>query len=161
MLLVGPDIVDIKDVDPRQPEPLQAVLVGAHDPVIRIVVDRVERQRMTAAVGVHAGRVRAQQAADLGREHPVVARPVAQRVADRALGLADAVERRGIDIAHPGLPGGRDDRLGRLPCNIDPAAAQGRAAETEFGHHEPGAADLPLGKPDHHPPSRCPRENLF
>ena len=113
-VLVGADIVDVEDVDPRQPEPLQAVLVGAHDPVIRIVVDRVERQRMTAAVGMHAGRVRAQQAADLGREHPFVARPVAQRVADRALGLADAVERRGIDIAHPGIPGGRHDRLGGL-----------------------------------------------
>ena len=155
-VLVGADIVHIEDVDPRQPEPLQTVLERAHDPVIGIVVDRIERQRMAAAVGMHAGRVRAQQAADLGREHPFVARPVAQRIADRALGLTDAIERRGIDIAHPGIPGGGDDRLGRLPRHLDPAAAQCRAAETEFGDHDPGAADLPLGKLDHLPPSVCP-----
>ena len=72
---------------------------------------------------------------------------LAQRVADRALGLPDAVERRGIDIAHPGLPGGRHDRLGRLPRHIDPAAAQGCAAETQLGHLTPVRPICRLGNP--------------
>ena len=96
-VLVGADVVHVEDVDAGQPEPLQAVLERAHDAVIGVVVDRVERQRMACGLGMHAGRVRAQQAADLGRQHPFVARPLAQRVADAALGLADAVERRGVE----------------------------------------------------------------
>ena len=142
-VLVHADVVDVEDIDPRQPQPLKAVLERAHDAVVGIVVDRVERQRVMAAVGVLAGRVGAQQPPDLGRQHPFVARMVAHRVADRALGLADAVERRGVDIAHPGAPGRGDDVLGRLAGDIDPAAAQGRAAEPQLRDLQLGAADLP------------------
>ena len=48
-VLVRPDVVDIKDVDARQPETLQTVLPGAHDPVIRIVVDRIEQRLVVSS----------------------------------------------------------------------------------------------------------------
>ena len=105
-VLVGADVVHIEDVDPRQPEPLQAVLERPHDAVIRIVVDRVERHHMARRAAIARARVRPQQAADLGRQHPLVARPVAQRVADAALGLADAVIGGGGQSTPPPPPGG-------------------------------------------------------
>ena len=41
-VLVGADVVDIKNVDARQAEALQAVFERVHDIVMRIVVDDVE-----------------------------------------------------------------------------------------------------------------------
>ena len=40
------DVVHIEDVDPRQPEPLQAILERAYDAVIGIVVEGLERHRI-------------------------------------------------------------------------------------------------------------------
>jgi hypothetical protein len=135
------DVVDIEDVDTGEAEPLQAVLIRPHDPVIGIVVDRVEGQRAAPRVARRAGRARAQQAADLGRQYPLVARHLAHRVADCALGLADTIERCGIDIAQPGAPGRPDDRLGLGAADLGAAAAQGRATQPDDG-------DLDLGLPD-------------
>jgi hypothetical protein len=47
----------IEDVDTRQAQTLKTVLESAHDPVIGIVVNRIERQRMAAAVGEDPGRI--------------------------------------------------------------------------------------------------------
>ena len=59
-VLICTDIVHIEDIDPRQAQALKAVLERAHDAVIGIVVDCVERQGMAPAVGEDAGRVSAQ-----------------------------------------------------------------------------------------------------
>jgi hypothetical protein len=74
---------------------------------------------------------------------------VAHRVTDRALGLPDAVEWRSVDIAHAGGPGDGDDLLGGLARDIDPTAAQGRAAEPQLGDLKLGAADPTLRKLGH------------
>ena len=71
---------------------------------------------------------------------------VAQRIADGALGLADAVERRGIDIAHAGIPGGADNGLGLGAGNRNTGAAKRRTAETESGDIERGASDPARGE---------------
>jgi hypothetical protein len=42
-VLVGADVVDIKNVDACQAKAQQAVLEQAHDAVVRIVADDVER----------------------------------------------------------------------------------------------------------------------
>ena len=57
-VLVHADIVHVEDVDPRQAEPLETILIGSHDAVVGIVVDRIEWQRMTPLVGMDACRVR-------------------------------------------------------------------------------------------------------
>jgi hypothetical protein len=118
--------MDIEDVDPRQAEALKTVLERAHD------------------IGEGAGRVAAQQPADLGGEHPFASRTVAQRVADATLGLADPVIRRGIDVAHAAGPGGADDFFCGGARYIDLAAAQGGTAKAELGYLQARVPDLSL-----------------
>ena len=140
-VLVGADVVDIENVDARQAQALQAVLERAHDAVMRIVVDDVERQRVPALERGRGPRHRAQQPPDLGRQYPVVTRLIAQRVADGALGLADAVKGCGVDIAHAGRPGGAHDRLRGFAADRDAGAAEGGGAEPQYGHFERGMPD--------------------
>jgi hypothetical protein len=141
-MLIGADIVDIEDVDPRHAEALKTVLERAHDAVIRIVVDRFEGQRVPPLIGEGAGRVAAQQPADLGGEHPLASRTVAQRVADATLGLPDPVIWGGINVAHAGGPGGAHDFFCGGAGDSDLAAAQGRTAKTELGYMQARVSDL-------------------
>ena len=143
-VLIAADIVHIEDVDARQAEPLQAVFERPHDAVVGIVVGHTERQRMLAARLRRRLRKGAQQPPDLGRQHPFVARLVAQRIADRPLRLPKAVIRCGIDIAHPGIPSGAHDRLGPLPGHRDAGAAQRGAAEPQNRHFQRGPPDPTL-----------------
>ena len=124
------DVVHIEDVDPRQPEPLQAVLERAHDPVIGVVVDGLERQRIAAFRVRGRGPARTQQASDFCRQYPFVARDPAHCIADATLGLADTVIGRRVDVAHPGRPGGAR-RSPRPSCRetsmrLPPSVAQPR-----------------------------------
>ena len=137
------DVVDIENVDARQAQALQARLERAPDAVMRIVVDDIEGQRMPALELGRRLRHRAQQPPDLGGQYPVLTRLIAQRIADGALGLADAVKGCGIDIAHAGRPGGAHDRLGGFAADRDAAAAKGGGAEPQYGHLERGAPDPP------------------
>ena len=49
-MLIGADVVGEKNINPVQPKSLQTVLVAAHDAIITVVVDHMERQRITHAV---------------------------------------------------------------------------------------------------------------
>ncbi len=138
-VLPRPDIVDKEDVDPGQAQPLQTVLERAHDAVIGIVVDGFEWHRRV--VRLRRPEARAQETPDLCRQHPVVARHVAHGVADAALGLAEAVIGRGIDIARAGRPAGTDDGFRLLDGDPGALGAEGGGAETEGGHLEPGPPD--------------------
>jgi hypothetical protein len=93
-------------------------------------------------IGEGAGRVAAQQPADLGGEHPFASRTVAQRVADATLGLADPVIRRGINVAHAGGPGGAHDFFCGGAGDSDLAAAQGGTANAELGYLQARVPDL-------------------
>src|SRR5215469_1419372 len=75
-------VVDIENVDARQAQALQAVLERAHDAVMRIVVEDVERQRVPALEPGRGLRNRAQQSTDLGRQYPLASWLIAQRIAD-------------------------------------------------------------------------------
>jgi len=87
--------------------------------------------------------------ADFGRQHPFGARRCAQRIPDATLGPANPVEGRGVDIAHPGFPGGADNFLSGRASDIDLAAAERGAAEAEFGHPHPGTPNLSPPKLGH------------
>lgn len=148
-MLVGADVVHIKDVDPPEAKPLPAVLDRAQDAVTRIVVDRVERHHVVRRAAVGRPGARPQEPADLGREHPLIALLGAQRVADGALGLAEPVIGRGVDIAHASLPRGADNRLGFGARDRDAGAAEGGAAQPERRHFERGSPDPALWKSRH------------
>jgi hypothetical protein len=42
LVLPRTDVVRVKDIDPRQAEPLQTVLESAHDPIIGVVESGIE-----------------------------------------------------------------------------------------------------------------------
>jgi hypothetical protein len=155
-VLVGADVVDIKDVDPPEAEPLQAVLDRAHDAIVRIIVDRVERHNVVWRAARGRPGARPQEPADLGREHPFVAVLSAQRVADGALGLAEPVIGRGVNVAHARFPRGADNRLGFGARHRDAGAAEGGTAKTERGDFERGSRDPALRKFRHPVPPQLP-----
>ena len=136
----GIDVVDEEDVDAVEAEALEAVLVGAHGAVIGVVEPRLEGERLRPRIARLLGRApRLEAAADLGREHPAVA--AAELVADDALRLAVAVERRRVEIADAAVEGVEDDDPGVGFGDCPDIAGERRAAEAEGGHLERGPAD--------------------
>lgn len=50
--------------------------------------------------------------ANYGRDHKLVSRLLAQKMADAMFAFAVAIGRRGVKIAYPGIPGGLQGLLG-------------------------------------------------
>ncbi len=136
------EVVHQQDVDPPGAEPVQAVLDRAHDAVVAVVVDLGERQRaFELAVVEGVGMAGLEQAADLGRQHEALARPVAQRRADPVLRQAEAVEWCRIEQADAGIVGGAHRRLGLRVGDRPVHVAERRAAKAELGHGQTGSAE--------------------
>jgi hypothetical protein len=125
------DVVHIEDVDLRQAKPLQTVLERAHDPIVGIVVDGVERHRMPTLPGLGRSQARAKQTSDFRRQHPFVTWYPAHRIPDATLGLAETVIGRRIDIADSSRPGRVYDGFGLLAADLDAATAKCRAAQSQ------------------------------
>ena len=118
-----------------QPEPQVRMLERAHDAVVGVVEHRREaRQAVLAEVGRRflAGLHGVHDAADLGRQHEVLAGLFAQRRAHAQLAAAVAVERRGVEVAHAALIGGIGQRHRFGVGDRRAKAAHRRAAEAEF-----------------------------
>src|SRR5260221_5005306 len=134
------DIGDMDDVEPRQPEALQAVLDRAQDAVIGIIEFRREGQDAAIEPAIGGG-IRPQQTADLGGEHELVTLVMTQHGADAVLAQPVAIERRGIEEPDTGGKSAGDGarRVGlaqrgekiaeRRPAKADLADAQAGAAE--------------------------------
>jgi hypothetical protein len=146
---VGPDVevVHQEDVDPPGAEALQAVLERTHHAVVGVVVDLGKRQAVLELAVVEGRRIaRLEQAPDLGREHEIGARLAAQRLAEAMLRQAEAVQRRGVEIADAGIMAGleRGPRLGirERPVHVAerrPAAAHDRDLDPRAAEHPPVA----------------------
>ena len=130
---------------------LQAVLDRAHDAVVGVVVDQAERQAALELAMVERRRIaRLEQAPDLGREHELVALLVAQRLAETVLGQAEAVVRRGVEIADAGVVAGLDrgarlligERLVHV-AERRPAEAHDRDLDPRLAEHPPVVQCLP------------------
>src|SRR4029077_20159710 len=78
---------------------------------------------------------RTEEAADLGRDHELIARPPTERVAEPPLRQAGAVVRRRIEAADAELPRTLDDRLGLLVRDGLVEPTDGRGAEGEQPEH--------------------------
>jgi hypothetical protein len=109
--------VDLIEVDPVGVQPPQGVLDRPHDPA----------PGAAAAVGVVAHRVE-----ELRGEDDVVA-PALERLADDLLGLAGAIDVRGVDEVDPGVERGVDDPDRLLVIRVAPGAEHHRA-ETQLAH---------------------------
>src|SRR6516162_3721769 len=144
VMLHGADVMHVENVDPRQTEPLQTVLERPHDPVVGIVILRRERHRMPSFLWPARPDTRSKQATGFCRQHPFVARRPPHRVSHAAFGLAEAVKRRRIDIAHPRHPGGSHDGFSLLTADRDATPAKRRTAEAQRRNFQRGSPDLPL-----------------
>ena len=148
VLVVVVRVVDVQDVDAVETEPLEALLDRAEHPVVAEVEDRIQgRDASPDRLARLGGRVRAQQAPDLRREHEVVARPPGEDTAEALLRQAEAVEGRGVEEADAPLPGQLDRRVrglvaDRLEQPAERCGAQPRARELDHA----AAQTAPAGK---------------
>ena len=96
------DVVAQQDVDARNAETLEALGMRTHDRVVAVVEHRRERPRREIALAADACILRTgghEAAADLGGDHRRRLRAT-QRLAEPQLAQAEAVERRGVEVAH-------------------------------------------------------------
>src|SRR2546421_9660712 len=116
--------MDIENIDPCQAEALKAVFERAHDPIVGIIEDILERHRKpqrTRSTGIRMG---PQQPSCLGRQDPIFARQLAQRIADNSARLAETIERRSIEIANTGRPPRPYNRLSFFSSDRDPVSSE-------------------------------------
>jgi hypothetical protein len=130
------DIVGIEDVDLREAQALQTVLERAHDSVIGIVIDRIERHRTSEPWIQRRIWTRTQQTANLCRQHPLIAGHFSQRISDDAACLTKAVKRRGIEIADAGRPSRTHNLFRDRAGNRDAMTAKRPCSEPENRHSE-------------------------
>jgi hypothetical protein len=143
IVIPGVEVVNQEDVDPIDSKPLQAVFKGAHHAVVAVVEDGL---KLEAAEPLILDRIRAKRtpehAPDLGRDDVLVARLAVERAAQRMFGESASVPGRRIEGAHAAVPGGADDRRRLVVIDLIEEFAQGRGAQTEFGHADVRPAKL-------------------
>ena len=123
-------VVDVKDVDALDAQPRNALLDRTHDAVVREVKDGIERGRIGKRLALWRS-ARAEKAADLGREHELIARLGPQDGAETLLREAVSILRRGIEKANARRPGGLDDAVRLVIREGLKQTPQGSSAETQ------------------------------
>jgi hypothetical protein len=134
-------VVQQRDVDAAEPEPLQAGVQRPPHAVGAEVPDALVGGRHVEPLGVPAGaRLRDEYPADLGRQHVLVPGAGGQRAAEPPLRQAEAVVGGGVEEAHARPPGGAD-RAGGVPLADRPVQVPDRgAAEAERRHRHATAS---------------------
>ena len=129
------DIMAVDDVDAIEPKPLEREIERAHDAVVAVVENLAARRRLEepGLEGAIFRPAELQQAPDFGRDQVGVARLGAEEAVQPRLGQAKPVDRRGVEMAAAGGPGGVE-RSARLLLRDRPIEiAERRGAETELG----------------------------
>ncbi len=128
------DIMDEAHIHAFQPQPLQAVLEGAHGAIVAVVEmhgegggirPRREVDRVTAR--------RAQEASNLGGEHEIVPVLPAESMACSQFGKTMAIHRCGVEESHAGFPGMREHFLRCRLVDFAENVAERRRTEAESG----------------------------
>src|SRR5258708_25455367 len=97
-------VVDVKDVHPLQSQAFQTRLERAHDPVVGEVENWIEGRRAKPALVWLWRSALLEQPADLRRECQLTARPVAQDVAEAALGQTKTIKRCCVEQTQTRVP---------------------------------------------------------
>ena len=87
------------------------------------------------ALGVAA---RDEEPPDLGGEHVLVSGAACEGGAEAALGQAESVVRRGVEVADAGVPGRLDRGVRLVVGRLAEQVAELRGAESEFGQGQAG-----------------------
>ena len=111
-------------------QPRNALLDRTHDAVVREVKDGIERGRIGKRLALWRS-ARAEKAADLGREHELIARLGPQDGAETLLREAVSILRRGIEKANARRPSGLDDAVRLVIREGLKQTPQGSSAETQ------------------------------
>ena len=130
----GVEVVGVEDVDAVYAEAFERGFERAEDGVVAVVVDLGAGGDLKPLADAVApvGRDRLEEASDLGREDIGVAGLVPEEAVEAGLGQAEAVERRGVVVAHPGLPGAGQERVGLGVGDRPVEVAERRRSEAEF-----------------------------
>src|SRR5438552_8134464 len=128
-------------VNPGKSEPLQAVLIGAQNAIIRVVEQDLEPPAAMPGAPIEGSHVGwgPQDAADFRRDDKFAARFLAQQSADAQLAHAPAVPWRRIVITQPRIPGCIKRCLRLRLGNRRADAADRRAAKAELTDLDRGA----------------------
>ena len=140
-MVVG--IVDQHDVDPVQPQPLQALLQRPPHAVAGEVPDPLGRRAVGEPLGVGglARGQRADQPPDLGGDDEAVPRQPGQQPAEAALGQPEPVVGGRVHVGEAGLQGRADGGRGVLLGNRGEQVAERGGAEGQGADPEPAAAE--------------------
>ena len=144
-VVVVVQVVDQQHVDFREPQALQAVLVGPDDAVVAVVEAHVELERIDPRIALQAWAVACwpwlEQPADLGRQRVLRLRLVAQELPDAVLAQPQPVPGGGIEVADAGIPGRLQGSLGVGVGHGGAEIADRCAAVTELGELDRAGAD--------------------
>ena len=149
-------VVDQRDVDPLEPEPLEALLERTADTIGAVIENDPGRLRVDVIgvlpavkglpidVGARRDRRRlADQPADLRRQHDIVARAVGEGRTHPPLRRPVAVEWGCVEVPHAQRPGVADRGDGfSIP--------DGAEETTDRGATEPESRDLEAGPAERH-----------
>src|SRR5206468_1193648 len=138
-------IVDQRDVDPVEPQSLQALFEAAPYPGAGEVPLPAQGRRYVEAVVQVAralpGGVGHDQSADLGGQRVLLARTRPQYRTHPPLGQAETVVRGGVEVPDAALPGRLDGR-GRILVRYHLVQiADRRGTEAQLADLDPGAPD--------------------
>src|SRR5689334_14691871 len=97
---------------------------------------------MPQRTGATGARLRPQQPPCLGRQHPIFAGQLPQRVADNSARFSETIKRRSIEIANTGGPRSPYNRLSLTLSDRNPVSAECSGAEPEDRQFERRAPHL-------------------
>src|SRR2546428_10487589 len=100
--------MDVKHVNPVQPEPSQALLDRSHDPVVGEVIGGIDGRNTLVCLGWLRWGVRQEQSPDLAREDELFPGLRSQHRAHALLGEVVALAGRGAERTYAIRPGGLD-----------------------------------------------------
>ena len=136
-------VVQVHDVDVIEAQPFEAGGERPADAVGAEVEHDVGRLDAEEHVGVGVG-ARLEQATDLRRDHERGTIDRAEDPTESALRLAEAVVRRGVDVADPGTQRGEHHLRGVVLIDRLEQSAERRAAQPERTDSDVTVAEAPV-----------------
>ena len=127
-------VMDEKQVDSIQAEPLQAVFKGAHDGVVAVVKDRLEGKASNPGGALENSRIggRSEDAAHLGRNDKFIPSLLRKKAAHPVLAEAQPVPGRGVEVADTVVPGSLLGSLGLFVADAHEQFPDGSSSKSEL-----------------------------
>ena len=157
LLVVIVGVVDQQDVHVVRIQPFEALLQRAEHTVPAVVEPPVEGKRLHPSAVLHRLVYRVEHPANLRREDEAAPIDAGEGLSEEHLALADAVQRRRVEVADP-QPARQLHRLqGGVLGDLAGVAPEGGASHAQLGDLQARAADLHQVQGVHRISPRKPR----